>query len=33
MTFRFLVLGDSLAFGTGADSPEHTLGARLTRTL
>jgi lysophospholipase L1-like esterase len=33
VTFRFLVLGDSLAFGTGADSPEHTLGARLTRTL
>jgi lysophospholipase L1-like esterase len=30
---RFLVLGDSLAFGTGATSPEHTLGARLTRTL
>jgi lysophospholipase L1-like esterase len=30
---RFLVLGDSLAFGTGAASPEHTLGARLTRTL
>jgi lysophospholipase L1-like esterase len=30
---RFFVLGDSLAFGTGAASPEHTLGARLTRTL
>jgi lysophospholipase L1-like esterase len=33
VTFRFLVLGDSLAFGTGASSPQHTLGARLTRTL
>jgi len=32
-SMRFLVLGDSLAFGTGATSPEHTLGARLTRTL
>jgi lysophospholipase L1-like esterase len=30
---RFLVLGDSLAFGTGAASAQHTLGARLTRTL
>jgi lysophospholipase L1-like esterase len=30
---RFLVLGDSLAFGTGAAAPQHTLGARLTRTL
>ncbi|MGY1842994.1 GDSL-type esterase/lipase family protein [Modestobacter sp. SYSU DS0875] len=33
MTLRFLVLGDSLAFGTGAASPEDTLGARLTREL
>jgi lysophospholipase L1-like esterase len=33
VTLRFLVLGDSLAFGTGAASPEHTLGARLTRVL
>jgi lysophospholipase L1-like esterase len=30
---RFLVLGDSLAFGTGAASPQDTLGARLTREL
>ena len=33
MTLRFLVLGDSLAFGTGAASPSATLGARLTRAL
>ena len=33
MTLRFLVLGDSLAFGTGAATPQHTLGARLTRVL
>ncbi|MBB3676454.1 lysophospholipase L1-like esterase [Modestobacter versicolor] len=33
MTLRFLVLGDSLAFGTGAASPQHTLGARLGRVL
>jgi lysophospholipase L1-like esterase len=33
VTLRFLVLGDSLAFGTGAARPEHTLGARLTRAL
>ncbi len=33
MTFRFLVLGDSLAAGTGATGPDHTLGARLTRVL
>ena len=33
MTLRFLVLGDSLAFGIGAASPADTLGARLTRTL
>jgi len=30
---RFLVLGDSLAFGTGAATPQDTLGARLTRAL
>jgi lysophospholipase L1-like esterase len=30
---RFLVLGDSLAFGTGAAHPDDTLGARLTRVL
>ena len=30
---RFLVLGDSLAFGTGATGPQDTLGARLTRAL
>jgi len=30
---RILVLGDSLAFGTGAATPSDTLGARLTRTL
>ena len=33
MTLRFLVLGDSLAFGTGATRPEHTLGARLSDVL
>ncbi|MGY2080492.1 GDSL-type esterase/lipase family protein [Modestobacter sp. SYSU DS0657] len=33
MTLRFSVLGDSLAFGTGAASPADTLGARLTREL
>ena len=33
MTLRFLVLGDSLAFGTGAASTSGTLGARLTRAL
>ena len=33
MTLRFLVLGDSLAFGTGAASPQDTLGSRLTRLL
>ena len=33
MTLRFLVLGDSLAFGTGAASPQDTLGSRLTRAL
>ena len=33
MTLRFLVLGDSLAFGTGAAVPQDTLGARLARTL
>ncbi len=33
VTLRFLVLGDSLAFGTGAARPEHTLGARLSRVL
>ena len=33
MTLRFLVLGDSLAFGTGAASPADTLGARLSRAL
>jgi lysophospholipase L1-like esterase len=33
VTLRFLVLGDSLAFGTGAASAQDTLGARLTRTL
>jgi lysophospholipase L1-like esterase len=33
VTLRFLVLGDSLAFGTGATSPDHTLGVQLTRTL
>ena len=33
MTLRFLVLGDSLAFGTGAASPQDTLGSRLTRVL
>jgi lysophospholipase L1-like esterase len=33
VTLRFLVLGDSLAFGTGAASSEHTLGARLGRAL
>ena len=33
MTLRFLVLGDSLAFGTGAARPEDTLGSRLTRAL
>jgi len=33
VTLRFLVLGDSLAFGTGAARSDHTLGARLTRAL
>jgi lysophospholipase L1-like esterase len=33
VTLRFLVLGDSLAFGTGATRPADTLGARLTRVL
>jgi lysophospholipase L1-like esterase len=33
VTLRFLVLGDSLAFGTGTSSPQDTLGARLTRAL
>ncbi|WP_369131911.1 SGNH/GDSL hydrolase family protein [Modestobacter sp. I12A-02662] len=33
MTLRFLVLGDSLASGTGAARPQDTLGARLTREL
>ena len=33
MTLRFLVLGDSLAFGTGAAGPADTLGSRLTRIL
>ena len=33
MTLRFLVLGDSLAHGTGAARPADTLGARLTRAL
>ena len=33
VTLRFLVLGDSLAFGTGATAPSDTLGARLTRSL
>jgi lysophospholipase L1-like esterase len=33
VTLRFLVLGDSLAFGTGAASPADTLGSRLTRVL
>ncbi|MGY1838910.1 MULTISPECIES: GDSL-type esterase/lipase family protein [unclassified Modestobacter] len=33
MTLHFLVLGDSLAFGTGAAAPADTLGARLTRDL
>ena len=33
MTLRFLVLGDSLAFGTGAATAQHTLGARLARVL
>ena len=33
MTLRFLVLGDSLAFGTGAATAQDTLGARLTRVL
>ena len=33
MTLRFLVLGDSLAFGTGASTAADTLGGRLTRSL
>jgi lysophospholipase L1-like esterase len=33
VTLRFLVLGDSLAHGTGAASPADTLGSRLTRVL
>jgi lysophospholipase L1-like esterase len=33
VTLRFLVLGDSLAFGTGAGSAADTLGARLARSL
>ncbi len=30
---RLLVLGDSIAYGTGARRPEDTLGSRLTRAL
>jgi lysophospholipase L1-like esterase len=33
VTLRFLVLGDSLAFGTGAATLQDTLGARLARSL
>jgi lysophospholipase L1-like esterase len=33
VTLRFLVLGDSLAFGTGAARPADTLGARLAGVL
>jgi lysophospholipase L1-like esterase len=33
VTLRFLVLGDSLAYGTGAARPADTLGARLGRAL
>jgi lysophospholipase L1-like esterase len=33
VTLRLLVLGDSLAFGTGAARPADTLGARLARAL
>jgi lysophospholipase L1-like esterase len=33
VTLRFLVLGDSLAFGTGAATAQHTLGARLAGAL
>ncbi len=33
MTLRFLVLGDSLAVGTGAAGSQDTLGGRLTRRL
>ena len=33
MTLCFLVLGDSLAYGTGAASAADTLGSRLTRVL
>lgn len=33
MTLRFLVLGDSLAAGTGAADAADTLGARLSRAL
>lgn len=33
MTLHFLVLGDSLAHGTGAARPADALGARLTRAL
>jgi lysophospholipase L1-like esterase len=33
VTLRFLVLGDSLAYGTGATRPADTLGPRLTRAL
>jgi lysophospholipase L1-like esterase len=33
VTLRFLVLGDSLAYGTGAAGPADTLGARLARVL
>jgi lysophospholipase L1-like esterase len=30
---RLLVLGDSIAYGTGARLPEDTLGRRLTTAL
>ncbi|MCZ2836590.1 GDSL-type esterase/lipase family protein [Modestobacter sp. VKM Ac-2985] len=33
MTLRLLVLGDSLAFGTGAATVQDTVGPRLTRAL
>ena len=30
---QLVILGDSLAYGTGAARPDHTLGARMARVL
>ena len=33
MTMRLAVLGDSIAYGVGADHPSHTIAQRLTTAL